>query len=55
MWSGLAYATKEVLLEVEFDVGVLLDGTEDLEGMISRALNMVERGLLYLDTLCGNL
>jgi hypothetical protein len=41
------YATKKVILEVELEVGVLLDGLEDL-GVITRLGT-------YLDTLCGDL
>ena len=36
-WVGWTYATEEVLLEVELQVGVLLDGAEDLMGVLVHA------------------
>lgn len=34
-WDGLTHATKEVLLEVELDIGVVLDGAENLMSVSS--------------------
>jgi hypothetical protein len=53
---GQAYATKEMVLEVELDVGVLLDGAEDLKNAV-RVLMDVRRSAVwsYLHALCGDL
>lgn len=48
------YATKKVILEVKLEVGVFLDGAEDLSGLLA-LFESGQTAHAYLDTLCGDL
>jgi len=44
-----------MILEVELEVGVLLDGAEDLQYVVSIARERSHSFKTHLDTLCGDL
>lgn len=48
------YATKKLILEVELEVGVLLNGAEDLNVLLA-LFESGQTAHAYLDTLCGDL
>jgi hypothetical protein len=52
--EGQTYATEEMVLEVELEVGVLLDSAKDLKSVLVSP-STFEWCCLYLDTLCGDL
>ena len=52
--GGQTYATEEMVLEVELEVGVLLDSAKDLKSVLVSP-STFEWCCLYLDTLCGDL
>jgi hypothetical protein len=53
--GGVSYATEQMLLEVELDIGVFLDYFEDLYVGSATMHQILRCGVSYLDSFCYNL